>query len=558
MQTWKTAVLKRLRELLIGAEHSTPYMQQQNPVELRAIKWLKNSWRILQRRQGCPDQVWLYGLKYLADVNNITADESLDWDVPLTKRHAIVTDISPYLFFQFYEKVYYLDSVEKFPSSNEQAGFWLGVAHTTGDLLTYYILTNDTEKVIVRSVVRPATADVNKVRKFDPGLVHKTPDMLLNQETDVAPNQLEIPPPMLKRDSPPDRDRIPEPVPKPTEPNPDLPPQQETGSASEAMDKSTADEPGLETSDTSMTKETIFSDQQIYNRTRDKTRKALRRRLREKKRSQPKKKRGNTTLSSTKIDPEPTDDAEQIGETGELSDSEAEETEGIGETLESIPEAQSFLEETDTDSSDDDNSSFFHSTVYPPRIPVYLPKPALDQAPPLPRRSLRNRERLRGPKRLNLKMSTTKQSCYRALQLLAASGVLLLSNTPVQALNNSNPHFVDNHFDQSLAPSFPEYNWNAAHMDQINYLSAVDMVSEDVDADWEPMHVLKHKVSKKKGKRVVQVQVQWKSLRKSWVDLQAVRVQSPVVLMEYATRMQIPIVPSNSDTSFRSYKPCAL
>ena len=181
----------------------------------------------------------------------------------------------------------------------------------------------------------------------------------------------------------------------------------------------------------------------------------------------------------------------------------------------------------------------------------------MDQAPPLLRRSLRNRDRLKGPKRLNLKASTAKQSCYRALQLLAASGILLLSNNPVQALDTPAPSMVDHCFDQSLAPSFPEYNWGATQMDQMNYIHGVDLLSEEPDSDWEPLHVLKHKVSRRKGVRSVKVQVQWKSLRKSWVDLQAVRAQSPVVLMEYANRMNLPIIPSNPDWYWiKQYKQC--
>ena len=70
--------------------------------------------------------MWLYGLRYLADVNNVTADETLGWEIPLTKRHSYIADISPFLFYQFYQKVYYLDHTEKFPSSNEQPGYWLG------------------------------------------------------------------------------------------------------------------------------------------------------------------------------------------------------------------------------------------------------------------------------------------------------------------------------------------------------------------------------------------------------------------------------------------------
>jgi hypothetical protein len=40
-----------------------------------------------------------------------------------------------------------------FPTSEEKAGYWLGVAHHIGDALTYYVLTDDTREVIARSVI---------------------------------------------------------------------------------------------------------------------------------------------------------------------------------------------------------------------------------------------------------------------------------------------------------------------------------------------------------------------------------------------------------------------
>ena len=79
---------------------------------------------------------------------------------------------SPYLLFQFYQKVYFLNAQEKFPSTKECAGQWLGVCENVGDLLTFWILTDDTEVVIARSVMRPADVDKtsNKRITWDPDL----------------------------------------------------------------------------------------------------------------------------------------------------------------------------------------------------------------------------------------------------------------------------------------------------------------------------------------------------------------------------------------------------
>jgi hypothetical protein len=119
-----------------------------------------------------PDFVWIWAYQYLALVNNWTADRTLRWKCPHTKRFGVTPDISALLSFHFYEPVYYLDIVEPTPYSKEKAGYWLGVAHNVGDALTYHILTDDTQQVIQRSVVRSRNDiyGVNKRVSFDPNL----------------------------------------------------------------------------------------------------------------------------------------------------------------------------------------------------------------------------------------------------------------------------------------------------------------------------------------------------------------------------------------------------
>jgi len=53
----------------------------------------------------------------LTDVHNITADEAMEWKTPWHKRHMETPDISPFLQFKFYERVYYLDPADKFPAT---------------------------------------------------------------------------------------------------------------------------------------------------------------------------------------------------------------------------------------------------------------------------------------------------------------------------------------------------------------------------------------------------------------------------------------------------------
>ena len=63
-------------------------------------------------------------------------------------------DISALLQFSFYQPVFYYEK-ESFPTSKEHLGWWVGVAESQGDALTYHFLTIENE-VITRSVLRPA------------------------------------------------------------------------------------------------------------------------------------------------------------------------------------------------------------------------------------------------------------------------------------------------------------------------------------------------------------------------------------------------------------------
>ena len=57
--------------------------------------------------------------------------------------------------FEFYERIYYLDSEEKYPHTKEQHGRFMGVADQVGDALTFTILTED-NKLLTCSVVHSA------------------------------------------------------------------------------------------------------------------------------------------------------------------------------------------------------------------------------------------------------------------------------------------------------------------------------------------------------------------------------------------------------------------
>ena len=143
------------RKYLIKDEYLEAENQQQNPVELNAIKWLKRHTQLLLDRTNAPSFLWLHAARYLAQVHNVTAKETLRWEVPLAVRYGDTPDISAYLTYKFMEPVYYMDDVG-FPQTREKLGHWIGVAEHVGDALCFQILT-EKRTVINRSVLRSAT-----------------------------------------------------------------------------------------------------------------------------------------------------------------------------------------------------------------------------------------------------------------------------------------------------------------------------------------------------------------------------------------------------------------
>ena len=157
---------------MIHDEFSEPHHQHQNPVESQGIRWLKMHVDTVLNRSGAPDKLWLHAAKWLCNIHNVTANETLNWAIPHTMHHGDTPDISAYLLFQFYEKVFCLDVESSFPSSKELPGNFVGVSKNKGDKLTFDTLTDDTEQVISRSVVCSATDPkfLDKRVTFDPDL----------------------------------------------------------------------------------------------------------------------------------------------------------------------------------------------------------------------------------------------------------------------------------------------------------------------------------------------------------------------------------------------------
>ena len=75
---------------------------------------------------------------YVCILLNHLASAALNWIPSEQKLTGRTPDISKFLHLSFYKPVYYHAYTDTFPSgSNEEEGWWVGIATHVGDALTY-------------------------------------------------------------------------------------------------------------------------------------------------------------------------------------------------------------------------------------------------------------------------------------------------------------------------------------------------------------------------------------------------------------------------------------
>ena len=146
-----------LRSLFIQDYQSEPYHQHQNKAE-NHFGLAKRYTNTVMNTSGCPACCWLLCVQYICVVLNHLASSTLQGICPGQALQRPTPDFSFLFHFSIYEPVYYrIDSSEpnlNFPSSsNEMKNYWVGFADNQGDSITWRILTEDTQKIIICSGV---------------------------------------------------------------------------------------------------------------------------------------------------------------------------------------------------------------------------------------------------------------------------------------------------------------------------------------------------------------------------------------------------------------------
>ena len=163
-------VTEVLRALCIEDWQSEPYHQHQNFAE-RRYNTLKTHVNRVMNRSGAPANTWFLCLKYVCFVLNRVSVAGLHGRSPLEAGTGSTPDISVLLRFHFWQRVYFAtDDAENngFPSGGtERAARMIGIAESVGHAMTYELLTEDTNKKIYRSRVRPCTQESGINKRVD-------------------------------------------------------------------------------------------------------------------------------------------------------------------------------------------------------------------------------------------------------------------------------------------------------------------------------------------------------------------------------------------------------
>jgi hypothetical protein len=167
-------------------------------------------------RHRCPEAFWCYGLSYTKEIRQLLARPNLDWRTPIEVMTGETPDNSEYTNFDFYGWVKYKDPNNGLSDDVILWG-WLGVAHSVGQAMTYWVLKSN-GYLIARSTVRPITAEemrseperiaresfmteiTSHVEDFDPDCIHTDLDNAPDEMTEpfyVNHNDNEQDPPVL-------------------------------------------------------------------------------------------------------------------------------------------------------------------------------------------------------------------------------------------------------------------------------------------------------------------------------------------------------------------------
>ena len=146
----KTEFQKQVRKHDIRTHVSEPDMHNQSPAE-GVVREVRRKWFRIMVRKKVPSKLWDYGMRWVCEIMQRTYLRShrIDGAVPLQAVTGETPDISEYLDFGFYDRVWYRDNAGL---GEQHLGRWLGVSKHVGTQMCYHVLAKSGQ-VVSRSSV---------------------------------------------------------------------------------------------------------------------------------------------------------------------------------------------------------------------------------------------------------------------------------------------------------------------------------------------------------------------------------------------------------------------
>ena len=186
-----TTFMKIIRQYGINYHISEPYRHNENPVEGN-IRELKKRWYRIMVKRGVPKRLWDYGLVWATETGNMTVNGSVSshGQPPEQLITGEVPEISPYLEFDFYDWVEYRENAGLGESC---IGRWLGVSHSYGKLMSFWILSKHGNVMSRTSVARlPNLRRQDPIVKAELDCFDEAIQQRLNDPNYIIPNTFTV------------------------------------------------------------------------------------------------------------------------------------------------------------------------------------------------------------------------------------------------------------------------------------------------------------------------------------------------------------------------------